>query len=222
MDIVLYSGGRLRCEGDIGCGHDKSGTRCRRGHGNANQDLQGARRRSVRKNAVSRPPDNSRAEQAEVAGTGAIQLSVRPASAKTGPPAPRPCQSCPYRRDVPSGIWAREEYEKLRAYDRETGHQPLALFQCHQHDADSPTRRMCAGWVGCHGDDLLALRLACATGDISPETFEAAVNYDPHVPLFASGSEAADHGQAEILHPSRAARAYSAKIVRRRTDLSGD
>ena len=147
-------------------------------------------------------------------------VAARAASAKTGPPAPRPCQSCPYRRDVPSGIWASEEYEKLRAYDRDTSQQPVGLFQCHQEDAHSPTRRMCAGWVACHGYELLALRLACASGAISPETFEAAVNYDPQVPIFASGAQAADHGQADILLPSRTAQAYAAKITRRRTDLS--
>lgn len=28
-------------------------------------------------------------------------------------PSPRLCESCPYRRDVPSGIWDRSEYAKL-------------------------------------------------------------------------------------------------------------
>jgi hypothetical protein len=31
--------------------------------------------------------------------------------------AARPCASCPYRKDVPSGIWAAHEYTKLLAYD---------------------------------------------------------------------------------------------------------
>ena len=26
----------------------------------------------------------------------------------------QPCSSCPYRKDVPSGVWAHHEYEKLR------------------------------------------------------------------------------------------------------------
>ncbi|MEU1550230.1 DUF6283 family protein [Nocardia sp. NPDC005745] len=30
-----------------------------------------------------------------------------------GPPAPRPCESCPYRCDVPSGVGAAEEMEKV-------------------------------------------------------------------------------------------------------------
>lgn len=29
-------------------------------------------------------------------------------------PAPRPCESCPYRRNVPSGIWTEEEYIEER------------------------------------------------------------------------------------------------------------
>lgn len=32
----------------------------------------------------------------------------------TGPlrPRPRPCRSCPYRRDCPSGVWAAETYDR--------------------------------------------------------------------------------------------------------------
>lgn len=135
----------------------------------------------------------------------------------TNAPAPRPCESCPYRRDVPSGIWDASEYEKLRLYDHETALQPLAMFQCHQEDADSPHRRVCAGWAGCHdGDELLALRLAVATGRIDADTFTAIVEYVSPVELFASGTEAADHGQMGIDSPNSAAIALMDKITRRR------
>lgn len=134
-------------------------------------------------------------------------------------PAQRPCQSCPYRRDVSSGIWAAEEYAKLRAYDRETAAQPVGLFQCHQADAASPGRRICAGWAGCHGYELLALRLAVVDGRIDAETFQAAANYRSPVPLFHSGADAADHGQAGIDNPSPSAQVAIEKITRRRRDL---
>ncbi|MGW4372017.1 DUF6283 family protein [Nocardia takedensis] len=75
---------------------------------------------------------------------------------------------CPYRRDVPSGIWDHTEYRKLRAYDNELPDQPAALFQSHQQDAGDDRRRMCAGWVGCHGPTLLALRLALIDDPITP------------------------------------------------------
>lgn len=41
--------------------------------------------------------------------------------------APKPCASCPYRRDVPEGVWHPEEYSKLRAYDGSTGEQSPRL-----------------------------------------------------------------------------------------------
>ena len=63
----------------------------------------------------------------------------------TLPPARTPCATCPYRTDVPSGVWAPEEYAKLLAYDEETAYQPLSVFLCHQVDG-----RVCAGWAGCH------------------------------------------------------------------------
>ncbi|MFI7195827.1 Uncharacterised protein [Nocardia africana] len=134
-------------------------------------------------------------------------------------PAPRPCQSCPYRRDVPGGVWDAQEYEKLRAYDRDMAEQPPGLFQCHQTDADSDLRRLCAGWVGCHGDNLLGLRFALVQGRISGTTFQAAIDYRSPVPLFSSGDEAADHGQAGIHRPSPDAVRAIAKICRHRSDL---
>ncbi|MGW4369792.1 DUF6283 family protein [Nocardia takedensis] len=137
-----------------------------------------------------------------------------------GPPAPRPCASCPYRRDVPSGIWDHSEYQKLRRYDNDTADQPVALFQCHQHDADDQQRRMCAGWVGCHGHHLLALRLALMQARISPHTFAAAADYHSPTPLFASGSAAADHGETDLHTPTAEAAHAITKIQRARTDLT--
>ncbi|MFC9434780.1 DUF6283 family protein [Nocardia sp. NPDC057030] len=135
-------------------------------------------------------------------------------------PAPRPCESCPYRRDAPSAVWDAQEYEKLRAYDRDMADQPPGLFQCHQTDADSDLRRLCAGWVGCHGDNLLGLRFALVQRRISGATFQAAIDYRSPVPLFGSGAEAADHGQSDIHRPSPEAVRAIAKIGRHRSDLS--
>ncbi|MGW5160473.1 DUF6283 family protein [Nonomuraea wenchangensis] len=96
-----------------------------------------------------------------------------------GPPAERPCGTCPYRKDVLSGSWAREEYDKLRGYDRPTFAQPVTLWLCHQHDRDSPRRRVCAGWAGCHdGTTLLAVRVALATELLSPAN---ARRREPHL-----------------------------------------
>jgi hypothetical protein len=78
---------------------------------------------------------------------------------KVQPPAAHPCGSCPYR-DVPSGIWAPEEYGKLPEYDRPTAEQPTQVFCCHQQPG-----RLCAGWCGCHDmAETLAVRLWAALG----------------------------------------------------------
>lgn len=127
-------------------------------------------------------------------------------------PAPRPCESCPYRRDVPSGIWDATEYAKLQEYDRETYDQPPGLFQCHQQDAGSPAARICAGWIGCHGDQLLALRLGIANGKVNPIWIE----YSTDVPLWPSGAAAAEHGMADLVWPGRAAREVIRKVAARR------
>ena len=137
------------------------------------------------------------------------------------PPAPRPCVSCPYRRDVPSGIWAASEYAKLPRYDEPTYAQPPGLFLCHQHDRGDEQTRACAGWAGCHdGEQLLALRIGLADGRISAETADAIRDYVSPVPLFTSGADAAAHGMREIRAPGEDARTAIGKISRRRTNLS--
>ena len=101
----------------------------------------------------------------------------------------RPCTACPYRLDAPSGVWHPDEYEKLRPYDAETFAQPPNGFACHA----SP-EFLCNGWAICHTSrghayDLLALR------------FRPVDIPEPTVPLFASGNEAADHGQQNADNP---------------------
>ena len=128
-------------------------------------------------------------------------------------PAPRPCQSCPYRRDVPSGIWDATEYAKLPEYDRETFDQPHGLFQCHQNDAGDPRARICAGWVAVHGSELLALRIAVSTNRVDASVME----YSTDVPVWPSGQAAAEHGLADVDDPSDPAIEAIAKVMARRT-----
>jgi hypothetical protein len=113
---------------------------------------------------------------------------------------------------VPSGIWDASEYNKLPAYDRDTGEQPASLFLCHQTNADDAKSGLCAGWVACHGQELLALRLAITMGRVAP----AVMAYSTDIPLFQSGSAAAEHGKAEIAHPDRRAVSATRKVAARR------
>lgn len=122
----------------------------------------------------------------------------------------QPCSACPYRRDVPSGVWEHHEYEKLRAYDVETFNQPTAPFACH-----ATPEHYCHGWAVVHTShgneyDLLALRMH-GYPEIPP----------PGVPMFASGNEAADHGQADIDKPSTEAVTTSKKLQRKYERLRG-
>jgi hypothetical protein len=139
-------------------------------------------------------------------------------------PAPRPCGSCPYRVDVPSGVWAAEEYAKLRGYDGDTACQPTGVFQCHQSGRDQPEARVCAGWAGVHGRQeggraLLALRLGVVFGALTAAVVEAVWSYRTTVPLFGSGAEAVEHGMARIDDPGADAWQAMGKVMRRRGDL---
>jgi len=132
----------------------------------------------------------------------------------TLPPAPRPCESCPYRRDVAPGVWAEEEYAKLPSYDGETWEQSPTAFYCHQQDG-----RLCAGWVGCHDmQESFGLRMLSAGGGIDLEALEATLDYVSPVPLFESGAAAAEHGRSGIEQPPPEAVRVIQKISRRRLD----
>lgn len=99
-------------------------------------------------------------------------------------------------------VWHSDEYNKLRGFDRETGLQPNSLFFCHLGTReDRHHERPCAGWAGCHGGQLLSLRWPLLARKIDEAIFQAAITYQSPVPLFASGTEAADHGQADIETP---------------------
>ena len=111
-----------------------------------------------------------------------------------------PCGSCPYRCDVPSGIWEQHEYDKLPSYDGPTWGQSPALFMCHQK----------AGWLACHdARELLALRFP---HDVDPSVYD----YATEVPVFNSGAEARRHGMRDISHPSAKAGKMITGLVRKR------
>jgi hypothetical protein len=116
-------------------------------------------------------------------------------------------------------VWASSEYAKLAAYDRDTAAQPAEMFLCHQNPPDTAQARLCAGWAGCHGDQLLALRLAGARRELPPDVVRAAMDYISPVPLFESGAAAAQHGVRELAAPSERANAVIDAIVRRRPDV---
>jgi hypothetical protein len=120
----------------------------------------------------------------------------------------QPCEACPYRRDVPSGIWSAEDYDKLPPYDAPTHEQPVETFACH-----ATPEFYCHGWAVVHSNrghqhELLSLRL-CRVDDI-PE---------PAVPLFTSGTEAAEHGKRDIKRPKQAARRAVARLQSRYSRL---
>jgi hypothetical protein len=133
-------------------------------------------------------------------------------------PAAAPCGSCPYRVDVPSGVWHPSEYVKLPQFDQPTALQPIGLFLCHQVDG-----RICAGWAGCHDmAESLGVRIALLDGRLTPDQADALYTYTTTTELHPSGRAAADHGMAETGNPSPAARRAASKILtRRRASATG-
>jgi len=129
--------------------------------------------------------------------------------------AKAPCKSCPYRTDVPSGVWAAHEYTKLPHYDGTIMKQlksgkATAAFMCHQNDG-----KLCAGWVGCHGaTNLLALRL-------SDNVHTSVWRYQSPVPLFKSGKEESAHGKRDIRRPGERARNMVVRLMKKQARQRG-
>lgn len=130
---------------------------------------------------------------------------------ENGPAKPRknPCASCPFRKNVPSGIWDETEYQKLATYDGEMHEQSAtASFMCHQEDGC-----VCSGWLAYRNpEDMLAVRLGLILGELD----KSCLDYTTDVPLFETGAAAAEHGMKQYTAPGQdAARAIS-KITRKR------
>lgn len=124
-------------------------------------------------------------------------------------PPKKPCGSCPYRLDTPSGIWEEHEYRKLPHYDGNTGQQFMngatALFMCHQKDGC-----LCGGWLVTHDPNhLAALRLNAV--------HQSAFSYDPGVPCHPSGEAACAHGLRDAEEPSPDARKMIAGLIKKRS-----
>lgn len=128
------------------------------------------------------------------------------------PPRPRPCASCPYRKDVPSGVWDTSEYLKLPQFDLPTAEQPTAVFLCHQGND-----HLCGGWAACHDmAQNLGMRLASAFGHMSDDDIDATLDYQTSVELFESGAEAALHGMRDMDEPDQEAQRVINKVLTRR------
>jgi len=117
---------------------------------------------------------------------------------------PVPCPSCPYRRDVPSGVWTRDEYEKLRGYD--DPQESFAPFHCHQQLVTGE-ETVCRGWLSVARESAAA-RIAVLEGRVRDED-----RYDDvAVELWPTGHAAADHGERDVDNPGPEARAMIEKL----------
>lgn len=113
-----------------------------------------------------------------------------------------PCASCPYRKNVPSGVWDAEEYAKLPNYDGETFEQAHGVFICHNGGGIDDNSKLCRGWTDCHdGNHLLALRIAQMEGSQLPDgAFEKS-----STDVFDSGFDAYAHGMTGVDDPDEKA-----------------
>lgn len=123
---------------------------------------------------------------------------------------PKACDSCPYRRDVPPGVWAKEEYDKLPLYDCDAPMPALSSFLCHQSHA-TEIATVCRGWLSVHRDSVAA-RISQIKGELLPEDIPTA---DESNVYYESGAEAAKAGKRGVRRPSKAAKQKVRNLVRR-------
>lgn len=120
---------------------------------------------------------------------------------------PNPCPTCPYRRDVPSGVWAEQEYVRLKEFDDQ---RKISAFLCHNGGSDPKTNRtLCRGWVEVHNQNW-GVRLALCQVE-----WNDANSKPTKVPLYKSGAQAMKAGLRKLNQPSREARAICDKLARK-------
>lgn len=112
---------------------------------------------------------------------------------------PKACDTCPYRRSTPVGIWSAAEYENLRLND---GHGFGSLFNCHLKDGS-----LCRGWLADQkrrGVPSLSLRMRLMRDDAQCDAFNALDDADPA--LYESIEEMIE-ANADQPFPSRSRKA---------------
>ena len=120
------------------------------------------------------------------------------------------CDTCPYLRETPAGIWSAEEYEKLPTFDHDHEGMPVfATFLCHQTNA-TKVDTVCRGWLSTHGDSIGA-RMAIMRKEIDPEDIPPAVEPE----YYATGREACDAGLAGLEEPGDEAQVKMSKLLAR-------
>lgn len=91
------------------------------------------------------------------------------------------------------------------------------MFFCHQQDG-----RLCAGWVGCHDmEESFGIRIGLLQGLLTEDDYDAIIEYESPVPLFASGRETAEHGLAHVETPSPEAVRTIQRLSRKIGDRRG-
>lgn len=73
----------------------------------------------------------------------------------------KPCEQCPWREDVPTGIFPPEAYRTSAPTSYDMSER---TFACHMSGASTP--RTCAGFLIRHGHHNLSVRLSAMTGRI--------------------------------------------------------
>ncbi|WP_425455445.1 DUF6283 family protein [Amycolatopsis palatopharyngis] len=92
----------------------------------------------------------------------------------------RPCAECPWRRDTPPGQFPADRYAALANTSGTPGAEALLdapMFACHK--TTEGQEQACAGWLAVAGVHHLGVRLAVATGRLSPETLNPAPGWPP-------------------------------------------
>lgn len=134
---------------------------------------------------------------------------------------PKPCESCPYKKSTPLGVWAKEEYEKLLTYDGDIAEQIIkggsAVFLCHHNEGNEEKPCLCRGWTDTHkARNLAAIRLStlCHGSKFPEDVFD-----DSGVEVYASGQEAHDANLEAVENPKKNAKKVMSYLLKKNNRL---
>jgi hypothetical protein len=112
------------------------------------------------------PPVRSKRPKARVIGQKVVSrdFAVTTVSMNDGGFRKNPCPECPWRKDVPTGVFPADAF---RTSANTACDASVRIFACHMSGTEAPLA--CAGFLLQNADNNIAVRIASSMGRFDPD-----------------------------------------------------
>ena len=82
-------------------------------------------------------------------------------------PIRRPCNSCPWRKDVPIAYWHPNHFTSIYTQCQDDGMHVMLCHGANRLPEGERSKLICQGWVRVVGFDSVGVRIACINGNVT-------------------------------------------------------